>query len=350
MTTYPNKFNIEQHHISEQEPCFIIAEVGQNHDGSLGTAHAFIDAVSKTGANAIKFQTHIASQESTPEEPWRIKFSYQDDSRYDYWKRMEFSKEHWKGIADHCKEKDLVFLSSAFSEEAISLLESINMPAWKIASGEVSNTKLLKAIAKTNNPVLISSGMSSITEIQSAIDIVKASCPYSVLQCTSAYPCPPEKLGLNMIPIYRTAFDCPVGLSDHSGEIFSGLAASVIGIDILEVHVTLSKEMFGPDISSSITTQDLSTLVKGIRYNEIINRNPVDKNQLAKELQPLRDLFTKSIVSKVDIPANTIITKSMITAKKPGTGIPEKDMNLIIGKLTVLDIEKDKVIKKEFLK
>ena len=339
------QFDIANFKIAEANPCFIIAEIGQNHDGSLGTAHAFIDAVSKTGANAIKFQTHIASKESTPEEPWRIKFSYQDDTRYEYWKRMEFSAEHWKGIADHCKDKNLVFLSSAFSKEAVGLLDNINMPAWKIASGEVSNTDLLSEVSKTRKPVIISSGMSSISEIQEAIDIVKEKSPYAVLQCTSAYPCPPEKLGLNLINTYREIFDCPVGLSDHTGVIFSGLAAATLGIDILEVHVTLSEEMFGPDISSSITTKELSKLVEGIRYIEKTIGNPVNKNAIAIELEPLRNLFTKSVVSLLDIPASTIIKRNMITAKKPGTGIPEKNIDAVVGKTAKHNIGKDKVIK-----
>tara|TARA_B100000029_G_scaffold364749_1_gene358012 strand:+ start:1856 stop:2905 length:1050 start_codon:yes stop_codon:yes gene_type:complete len=339
------QFDINNFEISQESPCFIIAEIGQNHDGSLGTAHAFIDAVSKTGAHAIKFQTHIASKESTPEEPWRIKFSYQDDTRYEYWKRMEFSPEHWKGIADHCKDKNLVFLSSAFSKEAVTLLDTLKMPAWKIASGEVSNTELLSEMAQTNKPILISSGMSSISEIRQAINIVKDKSPFGVLQCTSAYPCPPEKLGLNLIATYRDIFDCPVGLSDHTGVIFSGLAAATLGIDILEVHVTLSNEMFGPDISSSITTKELSELVEGISYIEKTINNPVDKDEMAVELKPLRNLFTKSIVSLSEIPANTIIERNMITAKKPGTGIPEKNIDEVVGKKAKHNIGKDKVIK-----
>lgn len=341
----PQQFNIEDFQIGNDYPCFVIAEIGQNHDGSLGTIHAFIDAVSETGANAIKFQTHIASEESTPEEPWRIKFSYQDETRYDYWKRMEFSPEHWKGIADHCRDKNLVFLSSAFSKAAVKLLDKINMPAWKIASGEVSNTDLLSEVSKTKKPVLISSGMSSISEIQQAIDIVKTNSYFGILQCTSAYPCPPEKLGLNLIPIYRDIFNCPVGLSDHTGVIYSGLAAAAVGIDILEIHVTLSKEMFGPDISSSITTKELATLIEGIRYTEKIIKNPVNKDEMALELQPLRDLFTKSVVSLINIPANTKITRNMLTAKKPGTGIPEKNIDAVVGKTSKYKIHKDKVIK-----
>ena len=142
--------------------CMVIGEVSQSHDGSLGMAHAFIDAIAKAGADAVKFQTHIAAAESTPQEPWRVKFSKQDASRYDYWKRMEFTSEQWQGLADHAQEKGLIFLSSPFSVEAVGLLERIGMPAWKVASGEVNNKVLLDAMLKTRKPILLSSGMSTL--------------------------------------------------------------------------------------------------------------------------------------------------------------------------------------------
>src|SRR5215831_283700 len=157
--------------------CCIVAEVAQAHDGSLGTAHAFIDACARAGADAIKFQTHIAAAESTPGEPWRVKFSRQDASRYDYWKRMEFTEEQWHGLKKHAADSGLKFLSSPFSVEAVDLVKSRRLPL-------------------------------------------------TVLQCTSAYPCPPEKIGLNLIPFFRKRYDCEVGLSDHSGTIFAGLAAA----------------------------------------------------------------------------------------------------------------------------
>src|SRR5215467_9214956 len=140
--------------------CCIVAEVAQAHDGSLGTAHAFIDACARAGADAIKFQTHIAAAESSPGEPWRIKFSRQDASRYDYWKRMEFTEEQWAGLALHAKERGLIFLSSPFSSEAMDLLDRLGMEAWKVGSGEIGNTPLIQRMAKTGKPVLLSSVMS----------------------------------------------------------------------------------------------------------------------------------------------------------------------------------------------
>jgi N-acetylneuraminate synthase len=139
--------------------CQIIGEVAQAHDGSLGAAHAYIDAIAQAGADAVKFQTHIASAESTPAEPWRVRFSYQDASRYDYWKRMEFTEEQWSGLKRHANEKGLLFLSSPFSLQAAKMLMRVGMPAWKVASGEVTNAPLFDFMIATGLPVMLSTGM-----------------------------------------------------------------------------------------------------------------------------------------------------------------------------------------------
>ena len=149
--------------------CLIIGEIAQTHDGSLGTAHAYIDAVANAGADAIKFQTHIAAAESTPGEPWRVKFSRQDATRFEYWRRMEFSQEQWHGLAAHARERGLLFLSSAFSPEAVDLLERVGVPGWKVGAGEVSNLPLLEKMARTGKPVILSSGMSDWAELDAAV-------------------------------------------------------------------------------------------------------------------------------------------------------------------------------------
>src|SRR5215213_9239018 len=178
--------------------CLIIGEVAQSHDGSLGMAHAFIDSIADAGADAVKFQTHIAAAESTPSEPWRVKFSPQDATRYDYWRRMEFTEEQWHGLKRHADEAGLLFLSSPFSGEAVDLLAQVGVPAWKVASGEVTNPPLFERMAATGLPILLSSGMSSWADMDDATRRVRERhLPLALLQCTSAYPCPPEKLGLN---------------------------------------------------------------------------------------------------------------------------------------------------------
>jgi len=313
--------------------CLIIGEVAQAHDGSLGTAHAYIDAIAKSGADAVKFQTHIAGAESTPSEPWRVPFSFQDASRFAYWKRMEFTEEQWLGLKRHAQDKGLEFLSSPFSLEAARMLNRIGVRMWKVASGEVNNLELFDYLIETCLPILLSTGMSSIDEIDAATALVqKAHIPLAILQCTSMYPCPPEKIGLNLIPFYRQRYGCAVGLSDHSGDIFAGFAATALGIEVLEVHVTFSRDCFGPDVAASITLEDLATLVHGVRFIEKMNANTIDKDKMAAEMRPIRELFTKSIVAQLDLPAGMLLTHECITVKKPGTGIPADRLPSILGR------------------
>lgn len=335
---------------SSHPKSLIIGEVAQAHDGSLGMAHAFIDAIAKAGADAVKFQTHIASAESTPSEPWRIKFSSQDKTRYDYWKRMEFTEEQWHGLKRHADERGLVFLSSPFSIEAVELLTRVGVGAWKVASGEVNNRKMLERISVTGLPILLSTGMSPLEEIDEAVENVKQQgSDLVVLQCTSAYPCPPEKVGLNLIPFFRKRYQCPVGLSDHSGTIYPGLAAATLGIEVLEIHVTLSRETFGPDVAASITPTELKQLVEGVRFIEKARANPINKDEISQELEPIRELFTKSVVATAALPAGTVLQEKHLIAKKPGTGIPASRLPEILGARLERRVEADELIREEDL-
>lgn len=326
--------------------CLIIGEVAQAHDGSLGMAHAYIDAIANAGADAVKFQTHIASAESTPAEPWRVKFSLQDATRYNYWKRMEFTEEQWHGLARHAREKGLLFLSSPFSMEAVEMLIRVGVSAWKIASGEINNQPMIQRMADTGLPFLLSTGMSGLSEIDTAVGWIREKgLSVVVMQCTSAYPCPPEKVGLNMIPFFQQRYDCPVGLSDHSGTIFPGLAAAASGVQALEVHVTFSRAMFGPDVSASITTEELRLLVDGVRFIEKMRALPVDKDLMAEEMTTLRALFTKSVVARKDLRAGLVLNYEHLTLKKPGSGIPADRIDDLIGRRLLRDITADALIK-----
>ena len=326
-------FKIGDKSVGSESPCLIVAEVAQAHDGSLGTAHAFIDAVAAAGADAIKFQTHIAEAESTPDEPWRVKFSKQDASRYDYWKRMEFSEVQWQDLKQHADERGLVFLSSPFSLEAVDLLTRIGVSAWKIPSGETTSTPILDQIIATGLPIILSTGMSPLSEVDAVVDRIKArGVPLVVLQCTTAYPCPPEKIGMNLISFFAERYQCAVGLSDHSGTIYPGLAAAALGLNLLEVHVTFSRDMFGPDVPASVTMDELSVLVEGIRFIEKMMTNPVDKETIAGELNGLRDMFTKSVVARKNLRAGKVLQADDLSLKKPGTGIPASQLPEVIGR------------------
>jgi len=313
--------------------CTIVAEVAQAHDGSLGMAHAFVDAIADAGADAVKFQTHLAAAESSPDEPWRVKFSPQDATRYDYWRRMEFTEDQWQGLKRHADERGLRFYSSAFSLEAVDLLTRVGVAGWKIASGEVTNRPLFERMAATGLPFILSSGMSSLAELDTAVEWVWArGLPLTVLQCTTAYPCPPEKVGLNLIPLLRARYQCPVGLSDHSGTIYAGLAAAALGIDMLEVHVAFHRGMFGPDVPASVTFEELRQLVEGVRFVERMRANPVDKDALAADMAPLKQIFGKSLVARADLPAGALLQAEHLTSKKPGTGIPVERLPQIVGR------------------
>ena len=330
--------------------CLIIAEVGLAHDGSLGLAHAFIDEAARGGADAVKFQTHIASAESTPSEPFRVTFSRQDATRYDYWKRMEFTEAQWRGLSDHAGERGLLFLSSPFSIEAVELLTRVGMPIWKIASGEVGNRPLLDAVVATGRPVLLSSGMSDLSELDAAVEQVRrAGLALGVMQCTTAYPCPPDRIGLNMLSVFRERYGCFVGLSDHSGTIFPGLAAATLGSDLLEVHVTMSRGMFGPDVPASVTIEELRQLVDGVRFVERMMANPVDKDAAASEMAPLRAIFTKSIVARHPLAAGTVLGEAHLAFKKPGTGIPANRVADVLGRTLRRAVAEDEMIRDDDL-
>jgi N,N'-diacetyllegionaminate synthase len=290
-------FDIGSRHVGDGAPTLIVAEVGQAHEGSLGQAHAYIDAIAQAGADAVKFQCHIAEAESTPDEPWRVPPEWpQDESRYAYWKRMEFTQEQWWSLAEHAKAAGLIFLCSPFSVEAVRLLDPM-VPAWKVSSGEVGNEALIHELYHSGKPVILSSGMSTDEETWTVLRRFLAApsrSPIAVLQCTSLYPCPPEKVGLNvLVDTYASGESWrswPVGLSDHSGTIWPALAAVTLGASIVEVHVCFSKAEFGFDVESSITIDELTRLVEGVRFIEKA-KTPVDKDQMARELEPMRRLF-----------------------------------------------------------
>ena len=311
----------------------VVGEVGQAHDGSLGMAHAFIDAIADAGADAVKFQTHIAAAESRTDEPWRVQFSYADNSRYEYWKRMEFTAQAWCGLRRHADDRGLAFLSSPFSLEAVDLLRRVGVAAWKVASGEVAHPQLLDAVAQTGAPVLLSSGMSDWAELDGAVARLRGAGagPLAVLQCTSAYPLTPERLGLNVLGEIRERYGCATGLSDHSGTIFPALAAVALGGRAIEVHVTLSREMFGPDVAASVTSSELRLLVEGVRYVGAALAAPVDKDEVATELAPMRALFGRSLVARRALPAGHVLAATDLTAKKPGGAIPPARLESLVG-------------------
>lgn len=340
-------FQLAGREVGIDQPPFIIAEIGLVHDGSLGTTHSYIDAVADAGADAIKFQTHIPEAESTSDETFRLKFSYQDDTRYDYWKRTGFTFEQWEGLFQHCEKRGLCFLSTPFSATAVDWLEQIGVSGWKVGSGDLTNREIREALLRTGKPIIFSAGLALWEEIgDAAADCKARNIPVAILQCTSKYPSPLEETGLNVIDEIQSSFGIPSGLSDHSGTIFPALAAFAIGAPILEIHVVYDKRMFGPDVKASITLDDLAFLVKARDAFGLI-ATPVDKDQEISKMGSMRNLFGRSLALRRDLEKGTVLAEEHLTLKKPGTGIPHSAMEEIVGKSLKTDVPASRLLRDE---
>jgi N,N'-diacetyllegionaminate synthase len=316
----------------------IIAEIAQAHDGSVGILHSYIDALASTGVDAVKFQTHIAEAESSQHETFRVPFSYVDKTRFNYWKRMELSLEQWKEVRNHCYEVGLKFISSPFSCKAIDVLEASEVDMYKVGSGEVNNHLLLEKIAETGKPVILSSGMSTLCELDAAVSIYTSrNIPVSVLQCTTAYPTMPEQWQLHIIKTLKCRYhNIKIGYSDHSGDIISCIAATALGADILEFHVVFDKRMFGPDAKASLEIDEVARLVYGVKQLRASLSVESTKDEQAERVTDLKKLFGKSLSVNKHLAAGHTITFNDLEAKKPyGFGIAPSEYKNLIGKKVV---------------
>lgn len=312
---------------------YIIAEIGQAHEGSLGILHSYIDALAPTGVDAVKFQMHLAEAESSEHEPFRVKFSLEDETRFDYWRRMGFSLEQWKGIKQHCDAAGLDFICSPFSNLAVDWLEEMGVEEYKIGSGEVNNFLLLEKIAQTGKPVILSSGMSSYVELDQTVAFLKErKVAFSILQCTTAYPTQPEQYGFNVIQELKKRYNVPIGFSDHSAKNETCIAAAALGASILEFHVVFDRQLFGPDSKSSLTISEIQDLVNAVRNIATALSHPIDKNNTV-EFSTVKQIFEKSLAVNKDLPKNHILTFADLESKKPkGFGIDASRFQEVIGK------------------
>jgi sialic acid synthase SpsE len=322
----------------------IIAEAGMNHDGSLGNAIRLAEVAAEAGADAVKFQLHDAAAETTRDAPSPPYF--QHETRFEYFERTAFTDNQWRTLKSACDAAGIEFLCSAFSVEALERLEALGAARHKIPSGEVTNLELIRAAAATGKPLLLSSGMSSWAELDAAVEAAGES--VTVLQCTSAYPTQPERVGLNLLAELRQRYGKPVGLSDHALGHYASLAAVALGAVAIEKHFTLSNELYGPDAALALEPYELEELVDGIREIEAMLASPVDKD----DLEPYADMkrvFEKSVVATADIPAGTVIERGMLAAKKPGTGIPARRLDEVVGRRARVDIAADSVLAEDAL-
>lgn len=320
--------------IGRDQPCFIIAEAGVNHNGDINLAKQLINAAVEAGADAVKFQTFHADNVVTRDAE---KAEYQksttssDESQYDMIKKLELPDAAFRELSDYARDKGIIFLSTPFDEESVDLLDDIGVPAFKIPSGEITNFPLLKKIADKGRPVILSTGMATLGEVEEALLYLKemGSKDVILLHCTTSYPAPFDSVNLRAMNTLRCAFKVPVGYSDHTEGITIPIAAVAMGARVIEKHFTIDRTLSGPDHQASIEPHELKAMVKGIRG---VERALGDGTKIpSPEEEVIKKIARKSIVVKQPIQSGKILTYNDITLKRSRTGLQPKYLEQIIG-------------------
>jgi N-acetylneuraminate synthase/N,N'-diacetyllegionaminate synthase len=334
------KIKIGKKAIGDGEPCFIIAEAGINHNGDMELAKRMIDAAKDAGSDAVKFQTHMAEKEMVESE---LTADYIGEPVFKLIKRMELSKEQHKELMRYCEEKDTIFLSTGYCREAFDFLDELGVPVFKIGSGEVTNLPLLEYVAKKSKPLIVSTGMTTLEELRPSVELIKKlNNKFVLLQCTSTYPTKYEDVQLKGIEQLRKEFGVPVGFSDHSIGVYMPFAAVALGACVVEKHFTMDRNMPGPDQKASIEPSELKELVIGIRAIESAMKKTKIVTNGERDVQ---NFARESVVSLVDIPTGAVITSDMVYVKRPGTGIPAKELDKVLGKKAKRTIKKNTLLK-----
>lgn len=321
-------------------PPFIVAEAGINHNGDLARAKDLVAAAADAGSDAIKFQTHLPEHEMLREG---LTADYiGEESFFDLLKRCELSWDDHAALKAEAERLGIMFLSTPFSREATDLLEQLGVPAFKVGSGELTNLPLLRHIAAKGKPMILSTGMSEWDEVAEAVEAVRAvNDQFALMQCTSTYPAAYETLNLRVIPQMQERFGVPVGLSDHSRGIYTALGAIALGANLIEKHFTIDRNWPGPDQQASIEPDELTDLVRGAKA---IHAALGETKTIIDEERPVIAMARESVVSMQTIPAGTTITDEMVWVKRPGTGIPAKELPRVIGRRAQRDIPADTLL------
>jgi N,N'-diacetyllegionaminate synthase len=325
----------------------IIAEAGVNHNGSLETAKRLVDEAKKSGADCVKFQTfiseNIVSKKAVKAE-YQKRHTEANESQYEMLKRLELSFENFVDLSNYCTDQKIMFLSTAFDFESIEFLNSLNMSIWKIPSGDITNLPYLTKVAKLNKPVILSSGMSTMEDIENAIGILRenGSGEITVLHCTTEYPTPFEDVNLNAMIAIKNRFNVKVGYSDHTTGIEVPIAAASLGASVIEKHFTLDRNMEGPDHKASLEPNDLKAMVDSIRHIELAIGNGM--KQPAESEKKNMAVARKSIIASKQIIAGEVFTDQNLTVKRPGNGVSPMKWFEVIGQVSKRDYEEDELI------
>lgn len=327
--------------VGGNNPTYIIAEIGANHNRDMDTAKKLIALATEADVDAVKFQTYKAEKLYSKKAP---KFSKDNTDPFDLIKSVELPHEWHKELFDYTVKKGLHFLSSPFDYEAVDLLDKLGVPAFKIASFEITDLELLKYTAKKKKPIILSTGMADFEEINDAIDTIRSQGNDDIilLHCNSLYPTPIEIVNLNAIKTMYDEFKIPIGFSDHTLGIHIPVAAVAKGAKIIEKHYTLDRKMKGPDHSFAIEPDELKQMVKNIQ--DVEKASGSGEKTVTKEEKEMYEKGRRSLIAAVEIPKGTKITRDMIIIKRPGYGIKPKHLQEIIGKTAKKNIEAEQWI------
>lgn len=327
--------------IGHQYPCFIIAEAGVNHNGDLDLAHQLVDTAVTARADAVKFQTFIAEKvvsATAPKAEYQKKTTETAESQLEMIKRLELPFSAFAQLKTYCEEKGILFLSTPFDDESADFLDSLGMSAFKIPSGEITNLPFLRHIARKGKPIIMSTGMATLGEVEMAVSTIESTGnpPLTLLHCVSNYPADPADVNLRAMLTLQTAFGLPVGYSDHTMGLEVSFAAVALGACVIEKHFTLDRALPGPDHQASLEPSELAEMVAGIRKIESALGNG-RKTPAASE-RNTADVARKSLVAAQDLKAGVRLTDEHLAIKRPGTGLPPAMYEQIVGRVIKQDV------------
>jgi N-acetylneuraminate synthase len=338
--------------VGSHHPCFLIAEAGVNHNGDIELAKQMIKVAAKAGANAVKFQTFNAERLVTRDAP---KAAYQKnttievESQFEMLKRLELSSEEFRKLLKYCKDQGILFMSTPFDEESADFLAQLGMEVFKIPSGEITNLPFLYYVACLRKPMIISTGMATLGEVEAAVSTIEnaGNEEFALMHCVSNYPADPRDANLRIMKTIERSFGVPVGFSDHTPGIEVSLAAAAIGASIIEKHFTLNRKLPGPDHQASLEPDELDSLVRGIRTVESAlgtgRKRPVDSEKDTAQV------VRRSIVAIRDLVAGTKLTEELIALRRPGTGLPPAAKDAVIGRRVKVNISSGTLLQWEML-
>jgi N,N'-diacetyllegionaminate synthase len=338
---------INDRRIGAGQDCFVIAEAGVNHNGNVDTAIQMIHAAAHAGADAVKFQTFKAEKLTLPHAPkaaYQKETTPESESQLNMLRRLELSQDVYPVLIAECRKKSILFMSTPFDDDSANFLDGLGMSVFKISSGEITNLPFLVQIARKGKPVILSTGMSYLSEVDIAVRAIRAAGnqQLALLHCTSVYPANPADINLRAMNTMEQAFQAPVGFSDHSLGIEIPLAAVAMGASIIEKHFTLDRSLPGPDQQASLEPGELENMVKGIRKVEAALGNGC-KEPVELEADTA-NVARKSLVSCRQIPAGSVLSESDVVMMRPGTGLPPAMLEYILGRTTRVDIPAGRLI------